>query len=255
MKRRESFRRRQLDDQNVLGLSGWLFTDLLLGLLIVFVSVYSYVNLEPEGKLDEAVDAREAAEGERDVAVDAREAAEGERDVAVDAREAAEEERDVAVDAREAAEEERDVAVDAREAAESLLTTLNKGIEQNPYCIRIPNVGTGSDLPEKKLFIQKRLEQELKDKNLADREVGIALIFAVTVKGENGTGTRGSLWLKKQIEEDLDYPAVFKKAVLRPFLSYDSSDGMVGDIKMDLYMWPKDGASLATENDKECKDD
>jgi len=290
MKKRGAFNRETREDPTPIGLSGWLFTDLLLGLLIVFAAGAVVISAgddshdaeelkysEKDFKEIEKKNAEEIEEIEQEYAAAVEEVEEKNAEAIeeiekknAEAIEEIEQENAAAVEEIEQkyaaaveevedknAEEIRKIEQKNAEAIEEIekrnvaeITELKKrGIEQNYYCLRIENVGVGSSEARFKEEIRQKINRKLTDKNLQDRKVGIALLFAVTTR-ENGTGTAGSTWLKEEIEDNTSIYDTFTGSVIRPFLTYTGPD--VGDILMNLYFWSGSEYQLLTEDQKDC---
>lgn len=193
-------RRPQKDEQTPVGLSGWLYTDLLLGLMVVFLATVSVMNLSSDEDEEDSIGgpgtttttttptptaedlADRIAEAEAEVA-ELRALVEtltSQRDVA----QAKNAELNIEIGEADSEklglqETERNLRADLAESR-----AAPRGVEKGFYCIRL-DVGLSPDWVQ----VKQDLQTVLDEKELSSRQAGIVLTSAVAPTPD-GSGAR-----------------------------------------------------------------
>ena len=210
-------RRPQRDEQTPVGLSGWLYTDLLLGLMVVFLATVSVMNLSGEEDEEDSAGgpgttttttttttptakdlADRIAEAEAEVAeLGARvETLTSERDVA----RAENDESDIEIGEADSEKLELQKTVLRLGAYLAESRAAPRGVEKGFYCIRL-DVGLSPDWVQ----VKQDLQTVLDEKGISSRQAGIVLTSAVAPTPD-GTGTRRATTFNKEVVENSGFP-------------------------------------------------
>ena len=207
-------RRPQRDEQTPVGLSGWLYTDLLLGLMVVFLATASVMNLSGEEDEEDSAGgpgtttttttttaptakdlADRIAEAEAEVAeLGARvETLTSERDVA----RAENDKSDIEIGEADSEKLELQKTVLRLGAYLAESRAAPRGVEKGFYCIRL-DVGLSPDWVQ----VKQDLQTVLDEKEISSRQAGIVLTSAVAPTPD-GSGARR---FNTEVIENSEFP-------------------------------------------------
>ncbi len=238
-------------EPNAVGMSGWLFTDLLLALLVVFVGAITISVAIDDGddeqvslqeKLDEKNDKLDLLENEKNQEIKNLQ----DKIVELEAEIVELQAENNALQLRIAELEAEIVELQAENARLD-----ERNIEQCWYSVIIEGVPetTGEITPAVANNIKEQIHNELDKPGRIDRKVGLAFLFGA---GENGfAGKKLSRVLKSIIEEYdfFDYPE-FNESFLRPFWS---GSAQANEVEMNLHFFTSSNSTKQDRNSTDCK--
>ena len=233
-------------EPNAVGMSGWLFTDLLLALLVVFVGAITISVAIDDGddeqvslqeKLDEKNDKLDLLENEKNQEI----------------KNLQDKILELEAEIVELRAENNALQAEIVELQAENARLDERNIEQCWYSVIIEEVPetTGENTLAVAANIKEQIRNELEKTDLIDRKVGLAFLFGA---GENGLPSKKfSRVLKSIIEENdfFEYPE-FNEAILRPFWS---GTAPAKAVKMDLYFFTSSNSTKQDGKSTECKTD
>ena len=230
-------------EPNAVGMSGWLFTDLLLALFVVLAGA---ITINEAFNDDDNEQVFQEKLQEKDDELDRLEKAKNQKIEILQDR-IAELEADIKDLELLIAKLEADIK--ELEAENARLGERN--IEQCWHSVTIEGVPITTEeiTPVVANNIKEQIRNELDKPDRIDRKVGLAFLFGA---GENpSAGTRLSRVLKSLIEEyDFSEYPEFNESVLRPFWSRSAS---ANEVRMDLHFFTSSNSTNQDGNSANCK--